>query len=100
MPSQHDTASLTDHPTVAAIRQERAKAEQHERCAVRSRHRITELLWQLVDEGHSKRSIARAIGRSKQGVSQLTVADTAPGGTAAGAEVTASREDAPVGGAS
>lgn len=72
MPSKHDMAYLPDHPIVAAIRQERAKAERHERYAVRYRQRITELLWQLIDEGHSKRSIARAIGRSKQRVSQLT----------------------------
>lgn len=72
MPSQHDTDSLTEHPTVAAIRQERAKAERHERYALRNRERIAALLKQLVSEGHTLRNIGRAIGRSKQRVSQLT----------------------------
>lgn len=74
MPSQHDTDSLTGHPNVAAIRQERAKAERHERYAAHNRLRISVLLKELVGEGHTMRSIGRAIGRSKQRVSQLTVA--------------------------
>lgn len=88
MPSQHDTDSLTDHPTIAAIRRERAKAERHERYGTRNRQRITDLLRQLVDEGHTKRSIARAIGRSKQRVSQLTAPAPAPA-PGADADVTA-----------
>lgn len=67
-----DTDRLADHPTVAAVRQERAKAERHERLAAHYRQSITGLLWQIVDEGHSKRSIAQAVGLSKQRVSQLT----------------------------
>jgi hypothetical protein len=76
VPAKHDTESLKHHPTVRAIRVERAKAERHERYAARNRHQIAALLRQLVAEGHSLRAIGRAIGRSKQRVSQLTTTAT------------------------